>query len=51
MKKKKQTHYNQMITVKTRKLLEKLCRKSKLSRPMQLERLLEEATVFFKVNQ
>ena len=50
-KRKKQTHYNQMITVKTRKLLEKLCRKSKLSKPMQLERLLEEATVFFKVDQ
>tara|TARA_R100000541_G_scaffold53800_1_gene62063 strand:+ start:1591 stop:1731 length:141 start_codon:yes stop_codon:yes gene_type:complete len=43
--KKKQTHYNQMITAKTKKLLEKLCKKSKLSKPMQLEKIVEEATV------
>tara|TARA_R100000935_G_scaffold21739_2_gene40171 strand:- start:2770 stop:2907 length:138 start_codon:yes stop_codon:yes gene_type:complete len=45
MKKPTQTHYNQMITAKTRKLLEKLCKKSKLSKPMQLEKIVEEATV------
>lgn len=39
---KKQTHYNQMITAKTRKLLDKLCKKSKLSKPMQLEKIVEE---------
>mgnify|MGYP004452429243 FL=1 len=39
---KNQTHYNQMITAKTRKLLDKLCKKSKLSKPMQLEKIVEE---------
>jgi hypothetical protein len=34
-----------MITAKTKKLLEKLCKKSKLSKPMQLEKIVEEATV------
>ena len=42
MKMKNQTHYNQMITAKTRKLLDKLCKKSKLSRPMQLEKIVED---------
>ncbi len=42
MKMKNQTHYNQMITAKTRKLLDKLCKKSKLSKPMQLEKIVEE---------
>ena len=41
-KMKNQTHYNQMITAKTRKLLDKLCKKSKLSKPMQLEKIVEE---------
>lgn len=39
---KGQTHYNQQITTKTKKLLDKLCKKSKLSRPMQLEKIVEE---------
>tara|TARA_R110001592_G_C13083228_1_gene742783 strand:- start:3 stop:149 length:147 start_codon:yes stop_codon:yes gene_type:complete len=43
-KKQTQTHYNQMITAKTKKLLEKLCKKSKLSRPMQLEQIVEQAS-------
>lgn len=38
----KKTHYNQMITAKTRKLLEKLCKISKLSKPMQLEVIVEQ---------
>ena len=38
----KKTHYNQMITAKTRKLLEKLCKKTKLSKPMQLEIIVEK---------
>ena len=42
MKMKKKTHYNQMITAKTRKLLEKLCKISKLSKPMQLEVIVEQ---------
>ena len=41
----KKTHYNQMITAKTRKLLEKLCKKSKLSKPMQLEIIVEQEHV------
>ena len=39
---KKKTHYNQMITAKTRKLLEKLCKRTKLSKPMQLEIIVEK---------
>ena len=39
---KNQTHYNQMITATTRKLLDKLCKQSKLSKPMQLEKIVEE---------
>ena len=39
---KGQTHYNQQITTKTKKLLEKLCKQSKLSKPMQLEKIVEE---------
>jgi hypothetical protein len=31
-----------MITAKTRKLLEKLCKISKLSKPMQLEVIVEQ---------
>jgi|TARA_R100001509_G_C4728687_1_gene169092 hypothetical protein len=42
MKMKKKTHYNQMITAKTRKLLEKLCKRTKLSKPMQLEIIVEK---------
>jgi hypothetical protein len=42
MKMQKKTHYNQMITAKTRKLLEKLCKISKLSKPMQLEVIVEQ---------
>ena len=42
---KKKTHYNQMITAKARKLLEKLCKKSKLSKPMQLEIIVEQEHV------
>ena len=38
----KKTHYNQMITAKTRKLLEKLCKRTKLSKPMQLEIIVEK---------
>ena len=38
---KGQTHYNQQITTKTKKLLEKLCQRSKLSKPMQLEMIVE----------
>ena len=38
---KGQTHYNQQITTKTKKLLEKLCQRSKLSNPMQLEMIVE----------
>tara|TARA_R100001591_G_scaffold88076_1_gene94129 strand:- start:118 stop:303 length:186 start_codon:yes stop_codon:yes gene_type:complete len=45
MQKEKKTHYNQMITAKTRKLLEKLCKKSKLSKPMQLEIIVEQEHV------
>ncbi len=44
-KEKKSTHYNQMITAKTRKLLDQMCKKTKLSRPMQLEKIVEEATI------
>ena len=40
---KPKTHYNQQITTKTKKLLEKLCKKSKLSKPMQLEKIVEES--------
>ena len=42
MKMKKKTHYNQMITAKTRKLLEKHCKRTKLSKPMQLEIIVEK---------
>tara|TARA_R110000796_G_scaffold228319_1_gene345396 strand:+ start:117 stop:260 length:144 start_codon:yes stop_codon:yes gene_type:complete len=47
MKKKKQpsTHCPQQITMRTRKLLDQLCKKTKLSRPMQLEKLLEQAAL------
>ena len=38
---KGQTHYNQQITTKTKRLLEKLCQRSKLSKPMQLEMIVE----------
>jgi hypothetical protein len=31
-----------MITAKTRKLLEKLCKRTKLSKPMQLEIIVEK---------
>ena len=31
---KGQTHFNQQITAKTKKGLEKLCKQSKLSKPM-----------------
>ena len=41
-KKEKKTHFNQQITAKTKKLLEKLCKQSKLSKPMQLEKIVEE---------
>ena len=44
-KKKQSTHYNQMITAKTRKLLDQMCKITKLSRPMQLEKIVEESTV------
>ena len=48
MKKKKpqprpKTHIAQMITVKTQKGLDKLCKNSRLSRPVQLELLVEQA--------
>jgi hypothetical protein len=43
-KEKKLTHYNQMITAKTRKLLDLMCKKTKLSRPMQLEKIVEESS-------
>ena len=39
---KGQTHFNQQITAKTKKGLEKLCKQSKLSKPMQLEKIVEE---------
>jgi DNA-directed RNA polymerase beta' subunit len=39
---KSKTHFNQQITTRTKKLLEKLCKKSKLSKPMQLEKIVEE---------
>ena len=42
MKKKKQTHYNQMITAKTRKLLDKMCKKTQLSKPIQIEKIIVE---------
>ena len=37
-----QTHVPQQITVNTRKLLDKVIKKTKLSRPKQLEILVEE---------
>ena len=37
-----QTHVPQQITVNTRKLLDKVIKKTKLSRPKQLEMLVEE---------
>ena len=37
-----QTHEPQQITVNTRKLLDKVIKKTKLSRPKQLEMLVEE---------
>ena len=37
------THIAQMITVKTQKGLDKLCKNSRLSRPVQLELLVEQA--------
>jgi|TARA_R110002012_G_scaffold310402_1_gene518596 hypothetical protein len=39
---KPKTHHNQQITTKTKNLLDKLCKKSKLSRPMQLEKIVED---------
>ena len=39
----KQTHKTQQITIETDLLLDALCRESKLSRPMQLEKLVEQA--------
>tara|TARA_R100000742_G_C4276148_1_gene97034 strand:- start:1780 stop:1962 length:183 start_codon:yes stop_codon:yes gene_type:complete len=44
-KKKQSTHYPQMITAKTRKLLDQMCKITKLSRPMQLEKIVEESTI------
>ena len=37
-----QTHVPQQITINTRKLLDKVIKKTKLSRPKQLEMLVEE---------
>lgn len=37
-----QTHVPQQITINTRKLLDKVIKKTKLSRPKQLEILVEE---------
>lgn len=37
-----QTHVPQQITINTRKLLDKVIKKTKLSRPKQLELLVEE---------
>jgi len=37
-----QTHVPQQITMNTRKLLDKVIKKTKLSRPKQLEMLVEE---------
>ena len=37
-----QTHVPQQITINTRKLLDKVIKKTKLSRPKQLEFLVEE---------
>ena len=37
-----QTHEPQQITINTRKLLDKVIKKTKLSRPKQLELLVEE---------
>ena len=39
---KGQTHYNQQITTKTKKLLEKLCKQSKVSKPLQQEKIVEQ---------
>tara|TARA_R110002167_G_scaffold129367_6_gene312293 strand:+ start:986 stop:1177 length:192 start_codon:yes stop_codon:yes gene_type:complete len=39
------THCPQQITMKTRKLLDQMCKKTKLSRPMQLEQIVEQASV------
>ena len=40
---RRKTHIAQQITIKTQKGLDLLCKKSKLSRPMQLEALVENA--------
>tara|TARA_R100000458_G_C8224411_1_gene207858 strand:- start:197 stop:358 length:162 start_codon:yes stop_codon:yes gene_type:complete len=49
-KEKKLTHYPQMITARTRKLLDQMCKKTKLSRPMQLEKAIEDASVKIAIN-
>ena len=42
-KKAPPTHIAQMITIKTRKNLDAMCKKTKLSRPMQLEKIVQDA--------